>query len=342
MPANKNILFLTISGKDGASSRYRVYQFLPHLEKAGFSTAVMPPARKPGGIGKLLAGMREESGFLRAASASDIIFIQKRLFCKGFINRLARLGKPIVFDFDDSIFTSPSGDWSMLTRAKVAGRLKAILRAADLVITGNRFLAGYAAETGASSVEVLPTAVDVSKYVVKVHENRPVVLGWIGSSVNHRYIDMLRGVLPALSRELPGMKLLVVSDKDYRMDGVTVENRRWSEDTEAADLLDMDIGLMPLADDVWTRGKCALKALQYMACGLPAVCSPVGANVEVVEDGINGFLPADDAGWLSCIRELTASHGKMPAMGGSGRARVVEKYSTDEVGSRLVELLESI
>jgi glycosyltransferase involved in cell wall biosynthesis len=329
MPDNMKILFFPISGKNGASSRYRVYQFIPYLNDAGISTSVMPPARKPGGLGKLVAGIREESACIEAACRADVVFIQKRLFGKGFIGKLERLGKPLVFDFDDSIFTSPSGDWSFLTRKKVERRLNAVIRAADLVITGNRFLAGYASANGASRVAILPTAIDVSRYSAKKHEDRDCVLGWIGSSVNHRYLDMLSGTLPELAGKYAGLKLLVVSDKDYFMDGIEVENRRWSEDTESADILDMDIGLMPLADDEWTRGKCALKALQYMACGIPAVCSPVGANKEVIEDGVDGFLPADGKGWVERIGLLARSVDMRAEFGSAARVKVEKSYSME-------------
>jgi len=149
-------------------------------------------------------------------------------------------------------------------------------------------------------------------------------------------------VLGRLAGELPDMKLLVVSDRDYGMDGVYVENRRWSEATELDDLLDMDIGLMPLSDDDWTRGKCALKALQYLACGIPAVCSPVGANVEVISPGIEGFLPADESDWFNALLELSSDHEKRNAMGTAGIAKVSRDYSLEAVSRRLKDLLDRL
>lgn len=339
MYSKKKILFLTVSGRNGASSRYRVYQFLPSFEAAGLDVRVIPPAQRPRGIMRLLSGMREEADLLKAAAAADVVFIQKRLFGAGFIRRLGRLGKRIVFDFDDSIFTSPAGDWSALTRARVRGRFRAVLGAADLVIAGNSFLAGYAAENGAKSVEVLPTAVDVSRYSVKEHKAGPVTFGWIGSSVNHRYIDTLADVLPSLAREFGGLRLLVVSDRDYFMDGVEVENRRWSEAREAADILDMDIGLMPLADDGWTRGKCALKALQYMASGVPPVCSAVGANKEVIDHGVDGFLASGSLDWMDALHELIRQPERRAEVGLAARRKVEERYSLDVYAARLAGLL---
>jgi len=337
------ILFLTISGRKGASSRYRVYQYIPFFEEAGHKVVVMPPADGKGrGLGRLFRGITEERSFIDAVRGADVVFIQKRLFRRGFIDKLRRLGKKMVFDFDDSVFTSPKGDWSAGTRRRVLGRLKAVLEASDLVVAGNAFLGTYAAKAGASRLEVLPTAVETEKYMPKEHRGGTVVLGWIGSSVNHSYLDTLSGVLPAIAKEFPGLKLLVVSDKDYAMEGVTVENRRWSEGTEAADLLGMDIGLMPLADNDWTRGKCALKALQYMACGIPAVCSPVGANNEVVEDGVDGCLPVDEGGWVTAIRSLVSSPELRDSMGQAGRKKVIEQYSVAVLAPRYVRLVESL
>lgn len=343
MPQNRKALFLTISGRNGASSRYRVYDYLPWLEAAGIDSTVMPPDRAAGrGLEGLFHRRGEEERILDAAAASDVVFVQKRLFSKGLIYRLKATGRPLVFDFDDAIFTSPRGDWSFFTRGRVAGRLSVIMNSARLVIAGNRYLRDYAVRSGANLVEVLPTAIDVSRYGAKKHGEGPPVLGWIGSSVNHGYLDMLAGALREVSRRFEGLRLLVVSDRDYCMEGVQVENRRWSEDTEARDILDMDMGLMPLADDAWTRGKCALKALQYMASGIPAVCSPVGANNEVVEDGVDGFLPAGRDEWVSRLSELAGSPEMRAAMGRSGRVKVAGRFSTAASGARLASMLGSL
>ena len=336
------VLFLPISGRQGASSRYRVYQFIPLLEAADISMDVMTPEPKARGLMRPIKGWYEERACLKAAEGADIIFIQKRLFPVGFIQSLRRLGKKIVFDLDDSIFTSPKMDWSGPTRAKVLARLSAVLEASDLVIAGNRFLASKTREIGARRVEVLPTCLDLSGYRAREHRQGPPVVGWIGSSVNHFYLDNLSGVMRGLSGEFPGLRLLVVSDKEYRMDGVEVENSRWSEGSEIDDLLRMDVGLMPLADDDWTRGKCAFKAIQYMACGIPSVCSPVGANIELVEDGVDGFLPKDESGWFDALAALLSSPEKRAGMGRAAYGKIESEYSLAAVGPGFVGLLRGI
>lgn len=339
----QRILFLTQSGRRGASSRYRVYQFLPALQAAGFDAQVLSrsaPATR--GLGRLWRGISEEAEILRAARRAEVVFVQKRLFRPRFIGKLQRNSRKLIFDFDDAIFTSPSGDWSVSTRRRVGRRLRAVLAAADLVVAGNQFLADYAA-AHAARVEVLPTVIDIAKYRVKSHrESKPIVIGWIGSAVNHRYLDMVSDVLASLAAAVPGCQLLVVSDKEYAIAGIEVENRRWSEQSEVNDLLDMDIGIMPLDDNEWTRGKCALKALQYMAAGLPVVCSDVGANREVVTDGVDGFLVSDDEQWRQALLELTTSAEQRASMGARARAKVMGQYSVDSCAARLVSMLRAV
>lgn len=338
------VLFFTISDRRGASSRYRVYQYLPFLETAVFQTRVMPPLfRRERGFMRWVHGIMERASCMRAAREADVLFIQKRLFDKRFVRRLQALGKKIVFDFDDSVFTSPRADWSAMTRTRTLARICGVLKAADLVIAGNRFLKSFAEESGARRVEVLPTPIDTSKLPARTEysQGHPTV-GWIGSAVNHPYVDLLSRVLPLLSQEFQGLRLLMVSDKAYAMNGVIVENRPWSEETEARDIHDMDVGLMPLADNEWTRGKCALKALQYMACGVPAVCSPVGANVEVIDDGQQGFLPGSEEAWLECIGRLLRSSELRRDFGRQGRTKVEANYSLNAVGPRMAGLLRSL
>ncbi len=338
------ILFFTISGRNGASSRYRVYQYLPILETAGFHVKVMPPL-SPGrrGLMRWIHGIMEKAACLRAAREADVLFIQKRLFGEGLIRRLTALGKRTVFDFDDSVFTSPRADWTALTRSRTQARINGVLRGVDQVIAGNGFLRAFAETSGAKRVEVLPTPIDTSRYPVKTQVvHGPPTVGWIGSAVNHTYVDLLSRVLPPLSEEFQGLKLLMVSNETYAMPGVAVENRRWSEETEARDIHDMDVGLMPLVDNEWTRGKCALKALQYMACGVPAVCSPVGANLEVIEDGKEGFLPRTDGEWLECLRRLLQSSELRGNLGREGRKKVETNYSLHAIGLKLIELLRSL
>jgi len=338
------ILFLTICDRRGASGRYRVYQFEALLRAAGFGIRILPPAPKGSGLARIRDRRKEEARLLEEAGSADAVFIQKRLFSCGFIRALCDLGKPIVFDFDDAIFTSQRGGRSALTRARVTRRLQAVLRRSSLVLAGNSYLADYA-RPRARRVEILPTAVDVSRYPLRKHaETATVTLGWIGSRVTEMHLDELRDVLLRLTEVLPeiDVQLMVISDRDYDVPGLRVINKRWSEQSEVDDLLLADVGLMPLEDTAWTRGKCGLKALQYMAAGIPAVCSAVGANNEIVAHGDSGYLCASASEWLDALAKLARDPGHRQRLGESGRHRVEECYSTTRVGQRLVDLLRSL
>ena len=323
---SKDILFLPVSGPRGASSRYRLFQFLPAIEAAGFSYNVhLPPANPGQGLGRILTSWRDQRTIRSLAAEAQLTFVQKRLLPEGLIDALARSGR-LAFDFDDAIFTSPTGDRSAHASRRVEHRLKAVLAAADLVLTGNRYLAEYSAPY-ARRVVVLPTVVDTDRYPARQHADRDtIVIGWIGHSVNHPYLAAMQPILQGLAATRR-FRLLIVSDRDLLLPGVEVENRRWSEATEVADILDMDIGIMPMPDDPWSRGKCGLKALQYMAAGVPVVCAAVGANVDIVRNGSDGFTAASDAEWREGLGELCASTDLRTAMGTSARARVLAQYS---------------
>lgn len=338
------LIIYTLSNRSNASTRYRILQYLPQFEKHGISFKVLEPSDKLGkGIRRVFKKLSEENFFFNALGEAGMALIQRRLFTKKFLGRLEKSGKPIIFDFDDAIFTSPNGDWSYLRRRKVLGRLIKTIQISDWVIAGNSYLKSFAQKAGARKVLVLPTVVEPEKYPIKQHSVKyPIVLGWIGSSPNYPYLNLLSDVLPILVREFPQVKLLVVSDKKFRLEGITVENRSWSEDKELDDLLEMDIGLMPLADNNWTRGKCAFKALQYMAAGIPAVCSDVGSNREVVEDGVNGFLVRNKNEWLQALRELIRSPEKRTAMGLEGRKKVEQNFNLNKTAEILTSILENL
>jgi len=339
---SRKLLVLPNSDRRGASARYRVYQYLPALERAGFTveTVVAVKSRRP--LLRLLDRAREESRLLRAVRDADLVLIQKRLLSRHFVDRLRRAGKPIVFDLDDAIFTSPKGDWSAITRWRVRERLRRVLRASALVLVGNDYLRSYV-ERDARRAVVLPTAVEIARYRVKTDSGGDGVrIGWIGSRVNHRYLAPLTPVLQRLTEEIPRLRLVVVSDEDYAADGVAVENRRWMEETEVEDLLTFDVGVMPLVDDEWTRGKCALKALQYMAAGVPAVCSAVGVNNDVIEHGADGFLCASEEQWHETLARLAADPRLRRAVGCRGRETVERRYSAEKMGTRLAALLDGL
>lgn len=305
---------LTFGTSRAASVRYRVLQFIPFLEQAGIRTT-------------LLASRDPDSG---AAADFPVCWIQKKLLSLGKVRTLASRHK-LVFDFDDAIWTSEKGDRSLFARVRTQARLASVLKRSTVVLAGNEYLATYARRYN-QNVVVVPTVVDTGRYPARKHqEARVVTLGWIGHSVNFKYLAALGDAIRRVAAVRP-LRLLVVADQDFHAEGIEVENRRWSEDSEVADILEMDIGLMPLADDEWTRGKCGFKAIQYMAAGVPPVASRVGMNAQLIAHAVDGFLAASQQEWFEALTELCADAGLRQRVGQAARQTVQARYSLQGTG----------
>jgi glycosyltransferase involved in cell wall biosynthesis len=195
------------------------------------------------------------------------------------------------------------------------------------------------------SVSVVNTGVDLRRYHVRNYQDRdwadPVVIGWIGTPNSYKYIRDLEEVFRALSERYE-ITLRIVSSMDYTSQSVRVDNRRWSLETEVSDLCTFDIGIMPLPDDEWTRGKSGCKAVQYLAVGVPAVCSPVGITTEIVQDGVNGFLASTPEEWLEKLSVLVGNADMRQRQGLAGRQQVEEKYCIQAVAPQLIRILKSL
>lgn len=316
--SSRKIKAIGFGGFVTASTRYRMLQFLDGLDKKGLSIDFR--------CSNEFKCWSDVSQFLfDEPHPADIVWIQKKLFPANWIWRIARRCQ-IVFDFDDAIWTSERSDRSKFTKWRAKFKLDFVLKRSALVMAGNHYLAQYASRH-AKNVVVIPTVVDADIYPIKKHVDRsPLVLGWIGHSGNFKYLQNLAGVFQKL-RELIDFKLLVIADKDFQLPFVEVVNRRWSAETEIADILEIDIGLMPLEDSDWTRGKCAFKAIQYMAAGIPAVASNVGANADLITSGKNGYLVRTDEDWIYTICELYCCSNLRTKLGYEARGVVVDSYS---------------
>ena len=227
-------------------------------------------------------------------------------------------------------------------RRLLGRKIDRIMRGAACVIAGNRYLAARARQAGAARIEIIPTVVDEQRYTAaNTTDDQPPVIGWIGSPATEHYMLDMR---PALEQVCAGnhARLLLVGARPETanlFDGTTPEVVAWSEATEAAMIARMDIGIMPLLDSPWERGKCGYKIIQYMACGLPVVASPVGVNVNIVHHGENGLLATDEAAWRDALERLIASPALRERMGAAGRARVEAEYSLGAQVPRLADIL---
>lgn len=314
------VLFL-LEGQSTPSSRLRVTNYLPFLDRDRFEWTVWPVPNS----------ILSRPSLFRAAARADLVFIQKKLFRPWELTFLAR-DKGLIYDFDDMVML-PGRD-KYQPGQSLAGprrrRFERTLAAAGLVIAGSAVLKEQAGAALERTI-IIPTPVDAKKQPVKrVREvEAGLVAGWIGTRGNLHYLESLTGILRRLSDRCQGLTLRIVCDGSIEPDGVRTEYKTWRLEEEADDLVGFDLGLMPLSDDPWARGKCGFKLLQYMAAGLPVVASPVGANNLIVKDGVNGYLARTEAEWEDRLGRLLNSASLRREMGAAGRRLVEEEYDLE-------------
>jgi glycosyltransferase involved in cell wall biosynthesis len=318
---------------DQPSFRHRMRSLLEPLAAAGWRAHV---ERFPSGR----YGLRtfERRALFRAA---DVVVLHQIKLSSIEARLLAASSRRRVFDVDDAIYVrkprrlGEAPDDSIWRRRKFA----ATCRSVDVVAAGNDVLAAVAGRA-ARAVEVLPTSIDVSAYRPGLAGSAgPVTIAWIGSPENLIYVEMIRPALARLCARHPTLKLRIICSRFPDWPDVRIEPVRWSEATEAASLAAAHIGIMPLTDDAWSRGKCAFKLLQYMAASLPCVASPVGANTEAVIDGSNGLHAPDLEAWERNLERLIQSAPLRARMGAEGYAHVAKRYSMRTYQTRYLELL---
>lgn len=323
--------------------RFRIEQWQPYLEEQGVAIDCVPFAdkellgllHKPGLVGAKAA--RITAAFLRRIAHAvktrryDAVLIHRAACLAGpaLIERaVAMLGRPIIYDFDDAIFLLHTTEANRrFGWVKFPGKTASICRLSAHVVAGNSYLADYARRFN-PRVTVVPTSVDTDYYVPvnRDGDGGRVMIGWTGSSTSQTHLEMFAPVLKELVARRP-VEVLVVSDREPVLPGIDYKWRRWSPATEIEDISLMDIGIMPTPDDDWSRGKCSLKALQYMAVGIPAICSAVGTNREVIRHGENGLLASTREEWLACFETLIDDAALRRRLGGEARRTVEQKYS---------------
>jgi glycosyltransferase involved in cell wall biosynthesis len=349
------MLCLTKYTAEGPSSRYRVYQFEPYLADAGIEVdvqALHDHAYLAGRFrGKRTSALYLAERFVRRIFALctvrryDLVFVQKEIFpyLPGVAESLFhRMGVKMVLDLDDAIFLLYEKAPSALRRRVLGRKIPRVISKCSLVLAGNRYLESYAREF-TDNVVLFPTVVDTARFTPGPRggpTSTPVV-GWIGSPETVRF---LRDIVPALetvSREA-AFSLSVVGADGFSVDGVDVATKPWREEEEADDLRRFDVGVMPLPDDDWSRGKCALKLLQYMSSGVPAISSSLGSAAEIITDGDNGFLADSHDGWIGRLTRLLRDERLRTRIGRSGRNWVETHYNLSIYGPRLGRYLRAV
>jgi glycosyltransferase involved in cell wall biosynthesis len=364
------VLFLTIGPDSEPSSRFRVFQFLEPLRREGIQATVLPLAdrrylelgygmqrfagaiRIPWVAGHFLARILRRVRDLWRARDYDLVVIQKEVFPFGLERLISLLGIPVVYDFDDAIHVKSHLDDGrggrlgrladgILRRERSLPKLLARCRA---VIAGNPRLASFASEH-CENVAVIPTVVDTDAYPrAPLRRRGTLTLGWIGAPPNSRYLEPLRPVFQELAGRFD-VRVHIAGTEVFDCPGVRVDCSGWrhyeSVADEVADLHGFDVGIMPLPDTEFAAGKCALKAIQYMACGIPVVASPVGVSGEVVVDGECGFLASTPEQWRDRLAQLLGDAQLRERLGEAGRRRARSLYSIRSALPELVEVLES-
>lgn len=357
----RRVLALSPIPEEGAGCRFRISQFIPYLESVGYEVTVRPfftpeffrLVYRPGHYLKKIAALvalslgRWQS--LRGLSHYDLVFLYREAFPIGppLIERwLAGSGKPpIVYDFDDAIFLPNVSDANrFIVSLKWAGKIPEIVRLSAQVIAGNDFLASVARRYN-SSVLTIPTCVDTAKFMPRTDGRggrEPLVVGWIGSPTTASYLSMLAGVFKNVHAATPFQLKVSGAASDVAVDEVPVTNVPWSLADEVSLFNTCDIGVYPLTDDEWSKGKCGFKAIQFMACGVPVVASAVGVNREIIEDGVNGFLATTADEWETKLRTLLTDAALRAQFAEAGRRTVEQRYSLRVNAPKVAAVLDEV
>jgi len=314
-----------------AGDRYRFPQFIPYLTEKGIELELHRITSSPLRFLEMVHSLKE----------ADIVVILRKLLSPGKQKLIRRFAKKIVFEYDDSIMYR-SSRWSNQYSDTRKSRFERMVTACDLVIAGNQFLKGEATKyVNEEKVHIIPTVVDIERYAPKQYYNSKdaVIIGWLGSKGTLYYLKKLIPVLTEIGKRFSFVQLKIVCNDFFDIPDMQVIKKEWSEEDEVADLQSFDIGLGPLTDDVWTRGKCGLKLVQYLATGVPVVCSPVGANKEIVVDGKVGFWASDQKEWIEKLSILIENPELRSKMGKKGRTRIEKEYSLQAMGPKLIAML---
>jgi glycosyltransferase involved in cell wall biosynthesis len=323
--------FLTHS-PEAPSARYRVLQYLPYLEEQGVEVSLYLYEK----------GWADKFKFYEALSQHDVFYIHKKLFTPFEFWYVHKKALRVVFDLDDALMYRSSGrknPRSFTRRMKFAYMMKRV----DFVISGNQFLKSEVLPYN-RNVEVIPTSIDLSRYRLKenYHPKGSITIGWIGTSSTLKYLECLVPVFKRVYQQYPQVQIKIVCNQFIDDLTLPVIKKSWSSEEEINDLMTFDIGVMPLFNDLWSQGKCGLKILQYFSVGLPVVCTPVGINRDMVEDGVNGFWAKDEEEWKDRLLRLIYDEELRRKMGLKGREIVEKAYSIEVNAPRILEVLRRV
>lgn len=356
---------------EGASNRQRVEQYLPYLEKEGIKYSLHPfwsnsaykiLYKKGFYFQKVFSFIRGTAsrvidiiGIAQAQARYDIVFIHREAYPVGWAfleTIISILKKPIIFDFDDAIFLPTSSRHNNFIEIfKNPNKVAHILKISSHIIAGNQYLSNFALRYN-RCVTIIPTPIDTDRYYPAAVKNDSesdsdsgsdkVVIGWMGSITTLYFLNAMRSIFVCLSKRFLHVMFKIVGG-EFSINGLSnITSKPWLLEEEIEDLATFDIGIMPMSDNEWTKGKCGFKAVLYMSMGIPCICSPVGMNKEIITDGVNGFLAATEDEWIGKLSLLIKSPELRRKLGMAGRNTVQERYSVNINASKYLEVLKTV
>jgi len=328
-------VFALTEGPDHVCYRYRIEAFAWAMAERGLLLEAVPLARQT---------WRRMAQF-RAMRRADVVILQRRLLPLWQLVLLRRAAARLVYDVDDAVFQRDSYSRKGPESWSRTARFWATVYSADAIIAGNEFLQRSAAVyADPHRIHVIPTCLEPDWYRPAEHRRTGAAarLAWIGQRSTLASLGCMRPHFAAIGARLPGLELRLISDRSIDLPAVSVVPRRWSKATEASDLAEADIGISWLPDDTWSRGKCGLRVLQYMAAGLPVVANPVGIHRQMVVEGETGLLASTPRQWSEAIARLAADPTLRRRLGEAGRRLVETHYSVAGWGPRFAEAIASV
>ena len=347
------ILVLTKYGHLGGSSRYRFYQYLPFLKSQGFDITVAPLLNNKY-INDLNSGKRNLGDILslyfQRLSGSfrhrnyDLLWIEKELlpYAPAWLEKKIVRNIPYVVDYDDAQFHAYDRSKFKLIRLLLSNKIDSVMSNARLVVAGNQYIADKATKAGAKRVAIIPTVIDLDRYSRKdyITNSKSFNVGWIGSPTSSVYLKSIQSVFRTLGRKY-NCEFTIVGSGMLTIEDVKLTIKDWNENSEVEDIKTFDVGIMPLSYTPWEKGKCGIKLIQYMACALPVVGTPVGVNQEIIQHGVNGFCADTPDEWVEYLSKLAEDPNLRMEMGAKGRLMVESSYSLQVTAPKLADLLKS-
>lgn len=338
----------------GSSSRLRLFQYIPYLESRLIDVKISPLLPndyvetvnngKKYSSTKLILRYIMRFWDVVTCSNSDLLIIEKELFpflppwTEIIINLFK---KPYIVDYDDATFHTYDRHPLKIVRRILRRKISRVMQRATTVIACNEYIKEYALSSGAKNVQLLPTVIDLNKYKIKVRDkknNGEFIIGWMGSPSTSKYLKLIYEAIEEVNEKI-SLRLVLIGSGLNESLKIKSDILNWYENTEVEDLQKFDVGIMPLKKGCWEKGKCGYKIIQYMACGLPVIASPVGINSRIIQNGVNGYLAKDKDEWIKYLLLLANDPQKRIELGIVGRKKVESEYCIQVTAKKFINII---